>query len=285
MHELTKPKEQGFQKGLPQRLRPQRAPGWPFGCAMLRAAHRFPARLARCDRAQTWQQRGRRSYQAARPRLDAKGDGISHDVQYEGIWGAITTFPKRQPFATNVIVATVKTSVADLIVQKAEGKEKIDWQRNGAFTAFGFAYLGFVQWFIYVTLFTRLCPHAIRFANLSWAEKLKDRAGQLDLVKQTCLDNFVHYTFVYFPVFYVIKEGINTVTAAPEAAAPAEPLVSRALAKYWRNAVQDNLYMWGLWVPFDLIIYAVPIWMRLPLNHGVSLAWTMILSALRGSEK
>lgn len=31
-------------------------------------------------------------------------------------------------------------------------------------------------------------------------------------------------------------------------------------------------------VPFDLIIYAVPIWMRLPLNHGISLAWTMILA-------
>eukprot|EP00913_Durusdinium_trenchii_P032266 g30211.t1 len=127
--------------------------------------------------------------------------------RYEGLWGAIVTFPRRRPFATNVIVATVKTSVADLIVQKAEGKKEIDWQRNGAFTAFGFAYLGIIQWFIYVSLFTRLCPHAIRFSNLPWAEKLKDRAGQIDLVKQTCLDNFVHYTFCYFPVFYVIKEG------------------------------------------------------------------------------
>ncbi|CAJ1379964.1 unnamed protein product [Effrenium voratum] len=126
--------------------------------------------------------------------------------RYEGLWGAIVTFPKRQPFATNVIVATIKTSAADLIVQKAEGRERIDWQRNGAFTAFGFAYLGMIQWFIYVTLFSRLCPNAIRFANLPWAEKLKCRAGQIDLVKQTALDNFVHYTFVYFPVFYIIKE-------------------------------------------------------------------------------
>lgn len=30
-------------------------------------------------------------------------------------------------------------------MQKAEGREKIDWQRNGAFTAFGFAYLGIIQ--------------------------------------------------------------------------------------------------------------------------------------------
>lgn len=46
----------------------------------------------------------------------AAGDGISQEVEYEGLWGAIVTFPRRQPFATNVIVATVKTSIADLIV-------------------------------------------------------------------------------------------------------------------------------------------------------------------------
>ena len=46
----------------------------------------------------------------------AAGDGISQEVEDEGLWGAIVTFPRRQPFATNVIVATVKTSIADLIV-------------------------------------------------------------------------------------------------------------------------------------------------------------------------
>ncbi|CAJ1369162.1 unnamed protein product [Effrenium voratum] len=241
---------------------------------MLRAAQRFSGRCG---------QRGTRHYQASRPRASAKGDGISQEVQYEGLWGAIVTFPKRQPFATNVIVATIKTSAADLIVQKAEGRERIDWQRNGAFTAFGFAYLGMIQWFIYVTLFSRLCPNAIRFANLPWAEKLKCRAGQIDLVKQTALDNFVHYTFVYFPVFYIIKESINSLGEKQKQSE--EPLVTRALQKYWRNCVQDNLAMWSLWIPFDLIIYAVPIWLRLPLNHGISLAWTMILSSMRGNEK
>jgi len=58
-----------------------------------------------------------------------------------------------------------------------------------------------------------------------------------------------------------------------------------AMAKYQRNLVSDNLAIWGLWIPADLIIYAVPVWMRLPLNHAVSLAWTMILSWMRGGEK
>lgn len=175
-------------------------------------------------------------------------------------------------------MATGKTSLADLIVQKASGKDwkDIDWRRNAVFTVFGFAYLGVAQWFIYVTIFSKLCPNAIRFANLTWAEKMKDRAGQIDLIKQVALDNFVHYTFVYFPVFYVFKESI-------QGDGVDFGVVSRAMSKYWSNIVPDNLAIWGLWIPCDLLIYAVPVWMRLPLNHAVSLAWTMILSFLRGA--
>jgi hypothetical protein len=193
------------------------------------------------------------------------------------MWGAIKTFPKRKPFLTNLIIATVKTSAADFIVQAAMGEE-IDYKRNLLFTMFGFAYLGAGQWFVYVTVFTRLCPHAVRFANLSWAEKMKDRAGQIDLVKQIALDNFVHYTFIYFPIFYTFKEMIQGGGFGME-------LVSNAMGKYWNNCVQDNLAIWGLWIPMDALIYAVPVWMRLPLNHSVSFAWTMILSWMRGSEK
>jgi len=224
----------------------------------------------------------RRNCQLSRPARAAgapEADGISVNVQYTNLWEQILTFPKRRPFATNVIIATVKTSLADLIVQKAEGKEKIDWQRNGVFTAFGFAYCGVAQWFIYVTVFTRVCPNAVRFANLPFADKLKDRAGQIDLVKQTCYDNFIHYTFIYFPTFYIFKESIQGDGGITT------DLANKALNKYWNNCITDNLAMWSLWVPFDLMIYAAPVWMRLPLNHGVSLAWTMILSWMRGGEK
>jgi len=228
--------------------------------------------------------RPRQSCQVSRPAragAPAKGDGIAVEVEYSGLWGAIVTFPKRKPYATNIIVATVKTSLADILVQKGQGNEEIDWKRNGVFTAFGFAYLGVAQWFIYVSIFTRVCPNAIRFSNLSWADKLKDRAGQIDLFKQTALDNFVHYTFIYFPVFYAFKELIQG--GQVKASEDKSNTLTRAMEKYRGNFVKDNLAMWGLWIPFDLIIYAVPIWMRLPLNHAVSLAWTMILSNMRGS--
>ncbi|CAE8743559.1 unnamed protein product [Polarella glacialis] len=259
---------------------------------MLRLAGRFPARAGRCAKDVS----GKRTYQASRPNRgpgEGDGDGISQVIEYSGLWGAITTFPRRKPFATNVIIATVKTSCADLVVQKiAEGKDEVDWVRNAGFTAFGFAYLGIGQWCVYVTLFSKLFPNTIRFANMPWAAKLKDKAGQIDLLKQTAFDNFIHYTFMYFPVFYVIKEGINRLSANNKASNKDEQaslwphdLVASGLGKYWKNCVTDNMYMWALWIPGDLIVYSVPIWMRLPLNHCISLVWTMILSNLRGSEK
>lgn len=154
--------------------------------------------------------------------------------------------------------------------------ETYDFKRTGVFTAFGFFYLGIVQWFVYVTMFTRLCPNAVRFSNLPWAEKLKDKAGQRDLYKQVLLDNFGHYTFIYFPAFYCFKESIKGDGLNMQ-------MVNNAMGKYWNNIVQDNMAIWALWIPMDLIIYAVPVWMRLPLNHAVSFGWTMILSWMRGA--
>ncbi len=190
------------------------------------------------------------------------------------------SFPKRHPFAFNIIIATVKTSICDVLVQKyVEGKSEIDLVRLSVFTAFGCIYLGFFQWFIYVTLFGRLFPGMAKFANLPFREKLKDPRGMINVVGQTAFDNFVHYTFIYFPVFYVLKEAIQG--TGYEKTAP--QLVSNALGKYRDNFVEDNLKMWALWVPGDMIVYAVPMWLRLPLNHGFSFIWTCYLSFLRGA--
>lgn len=260
---------------------------------MLRAAGRFPVRSLGLTRDAACKpsigEKGcriyvRRNVQVSRPRRSEavkSSDGISWDVEYSGLWGWLVTFPKRNPFATNCIIATTKTSIADLLVQSAEGKTKIDeidWKRNSVFTVFGFAYLGVAQWFLYVPVFARLCPNAIKFANKSWAEKLKDKAGQIDLVKQTLLDNFIHYTFIYFPVFYTFKTWLQSTPDQGNT-------VVRALEKYKTNCVKDNLSMWSLWIPGDLLVYSCPIWMRLPLNHGISFVWTMILSWMRGTDK
>ena len=58
-------------------------------------------------------------------------------------------------------------------------------------------------------LLQRLFPGMAKFANAPFREKIKDRQGLINLSKQVALDNFAHYTFIYFPVFYVFKEAIQ----------------------------------------------------------------------------
>ena len=68
---------------------------------------------------------------------------------------SVLAFPKQYPFATNMIIASGKTSVADLIVQCAVERKKLDevnWKRNAAFVAFGFAYLGGFQYWIQINM-------------------------------------------------------------------------------------------------------------------------------------
>jgi len=219
---------------------------------------------------------------------------IAVNVTYNGLVEELYTFPERRPRLFNVLMATTKTWLADLIVQVGEGRmagrgSAFDWKRSGAFALFGFLYVGIVQWFLYVTVFTIVCPNAIRFANSPWEEKLHDRAGQMDLVKQVCYDNFLLETLIYFPVFYIIKESVNGNTPSKEGAEVQRRslggAVHNGLAKYIRNFKQDNLASWAVWVPADVVVYAVPMFMRMPLDHMVSFGWTMLLSHMRGGEK
>ena len=149
---------------------------------------------------------------------------------------SVLAFPKNHPYAFNIGLATVKTyvttslerlslslslsirnktmkphrSMCDILVQKyIEKRDEIDWKRNAVFVAFGCAYLGVFQWFIYVTLFKRWFPQTAKFANQPFREKIRNKEGLRDLCKQVAFDNFVHYTFIYFPVFYVFKEAIQ----------------------------------------------------------------------------
>lgn len=190
------------------------------------------------------------------------------------IWLAQT-----RPFSTNIVIATLKTALCDYLVQRyIERKETIDWRRNAVFWAFGAVYLGGVQWFIYVTLFKRWWPGMATFSSQTWYEKLRNAQGIRDLGKQVAFDNFVHYPVVYFPVFYILKQSIQD----PEVSASS--IVRSATSKYWQNGVEDNVKMWLLWVPGDIIVYSCPLWMRLPLNHLFSLVWTCYLSFLRGGD-
>lgn len=65
-----------------------------------------------------------------------------------------------------------------------EGREEIDWKRNVAFAAFGFAYLGGVQYMLYVPGMKYMFPRAADFAGKPIMEKLRDWRGMRDLCSQ-----------------------------------------------------------------------------------------------------
>ena len=88
-------------------------------------------------------------------------------------WHALVRVAQRNPLAFGCVTSGVKTSAADLLVQTQVENvawADIDWRRNLVFAAFGFGYLGGVQYLVYVPLFTRkLFPNAAAFAAKRYA--------------------------------------------------------------------------------------------------------------------
>jgi hypothetical protein len=73
-------------------------------------------------------------------------------------------FAKAYPFTNNVLIATIKTSAADLVAQcviERKPVTQIDWQRNLVFCLFGAVYLGGFQYWYQVRAprtFCAACP-------------------------------------------------------------------------------------------------------------------------------
>ena len=120
------------------------------------------------------------------------------------------------PCSFAVAYGGLKTAVADAMVQKwVEGADELDRRRIAVFLAFGFVQVGFVQYQIYVNLFTRLFPTAGMFSNATIAAKLADPVGLRNLSYQVALDQFIYHPLCYFPVFYTCKEVIQGTASGP----------------------------------------------------------------------
>lgn len=207
---------------------------------------------------------------------------IANNVTYNNFFEQILTFPQRRPREFNVILATCKTWTADAIVQFGERRGgqtwRFDWSRSAAFAIFGFLYIGCMQWILYVTVLTWLFPDAMAFANSPLAMKLQDQEGMIDMVGQICVDNFIFEVLIYFPVFYMIKSvmtGKDSLTSR----------IQTGLSKYWTNIIPDNLASFAVWIPADVVIFACPMYLRMPMEHCVSFGWTMFISATRGASE
>jgi hypothetical protein len=191
-------------------------------------------------------------------------------------WSKVKSVPIRYPFAFGVVLSGFKTSFSDLLVQKVvERREEIDWRRNSAFAAFGFLYLGGVQYSLYVNIFGRMFPNAAKFAAMPLKQKVKDVRGMMNVVAQTFLDQCVHHPLMYFPAFYCTKEIVMA----------DKPDLAKVLADYRKNMSEDLQALWKIWVPCTIFNFAfMPMHLRIPFAAGVSLLWTMVLSAMRGGD-
>ena len=116
-----------------------------------------------------------------------------------------------------------------------------------------------------------------RFAKMSFAEKLKDKAGILDALKMVVFDVTVHLPMIYFPTYYTVKEFVGGDSWNPV------DWAKDGVSKYFTNAKDDLTAMIKLWGPSDCIQFVLPMHIRLPFRHLVSFFWTAYVSFTRGA--
>lgn len=224
--------------------------------------------------------------------LGSKPPPSSSSSSPSSIWERAWALPRAHPFVTNLCLATLNASGADLLTQTAvEPGVCVDWSRTGVFALFGLTYLGGVQWLVHVKLYAYLFPTMTTFTQLSFAEKLRHRAGLWGAAKQVAFDVGFHLPFMYFPAFYTLKAALQqTRQDAAASKLPPSPWAAWAWAclqeghvKYRANFWSDVKAMALVWVPADVVVFAVPLWLRLPTRHCVSFGWNAYLSFTRGA--
>ncbi|KAG2489732.1 hypothetical protein HYH03_011839 [Edaphochlamys debaryana] len=169
---------------------------------------------------------------------------------------------QRAPMYTGVVTTVVKTSAADLFAQKVvEGRDEVDWRRHSMFLMFGFGYLGCWQYYLYNNLFVR------------WCRPITDVFGHMGSAPvKVFIDQCIHHPLLYFPCFYSLKGLVE-----------GRPL-AESMADYKEHMWENLKALWMIWVPAQMVNFTVvPLHLRIPFVAGVSFAWTVVISVMRGA--
>ena len=188
-------------------------------------------------------------------------------------------FAQHYPFLNNVLIATLKTGAADLLAQTVMASSplrQLDMARSILFMTFGAIYSGGFQWMYQVRVFKKLFD-VDAFTNKPWSKKLRDKAGLTSLGAQTALDLGI-LTVAYLPAFYIFKASVFSGSLDPAV------WMQTGLSNYGANLSKDWFDLVRVWLPADLICFSVPLYLRLPVRHAVSFAWTAYLSFARGGH-
>ena len=127
-----------------------------------------------------------------------------------------------------------------------------------------------------VQIFKRLFD-VDKFTEQTWGEKLSDKEGLQALAAQTALDLTV-LTAVYLPAFYIFKASVFEGSFDPSL------WFSAGWDSYITNFNKDEFDLVRVWLPADLMCFSVAMYLRLPVRHIVSFAWTAYLSFARGGH-
>jgi len=190
-------------------------------------------------------------------------------------------FAKTYPNINNIGIATMKNILADLLAQVAFSHIPVldvDWNRTLAFGLFGAMYSGAFQYWFQVNIFKKLFD-VDSFTSKSWQDKLKDTEGLKSLAVQTAVDLTVS-TLVYLPTFYIFKACVFSGSKTFD---PSIWLFT-GLDNYINNFSKDELDLVRVWAPADLVCFSVALYLRLPVRHAVSFAWSAYLSFARGGH-
>ncbi|GFR46773.1 hypothetical protein Agub_g8401 [Astrephomene gubernaculifera] len=168
----------------------------------------------------------------------------------------------KHPMTTGVVTTVLKTSAADLFAQKVvERREDVDWRRHSMFLMFGFGYLGCWQYYLYNNLFVRWCKPITALVGHAGAAPVK-----------TFIDQCIHHPVLYFPVFYCLK---GLVEGRP---------IADSMESYREHLWENCKALWMIWVPAQMVNFTlVPLHLRIPFVAGVSFAWTVVISCMRGA--
>lgn len=162
---------------------------------------------------------------------------------------ASKSLPLTVAFATCFVKGSASDAVTQCIV---EGKNKIDWKRNVAFSTFSAAYLGCGQHYIYNVLFTRLFG-----AGFDWTTVLKKVAA----------DGLWHVPCLYLPLYYAFEDTVL-------ADGPLHGL--RRYSNEWWDCMKPY---WSMWTFFHVANFRfTPPELRIASVACMSFLWLMVLS-------
>lgn len=173
----------------------------------------------------------------------------------------------RRPLLAAGLAGGVKGMGADAGVQWLEGKE-YNQRRNLFFLLFGSAYVGCVQYLLFIKAFPLVRIPFLR--QTRWTETFKS----------VSLDACAHLPFMYLPVFYISREWM-----VPVGATLAEAR-NRGMSIWGKNVMDDvkmNLAIFGPTQTFNF--YANPPHLRVPFQCAMGVIWVVCLSYFRGDDR